>query len=110
MPLPAWPLRPAVRAARRDGWCPPHVAGATRYLFFAATTAIACSGLMGASLAQPFLFPSLGPTAYLFFERPHNPLASPRNTNIGHGVGILVGYGALAPCGPSTPPARCKRG
>jgi CBS-domain-containing membrane protein len=43
----------------------------------------------------PFVFPSLGPTAFLFFFSPTTPTASPRNTIIGHAIGILCGYGAL---------------
>lgn len=42
-----------------------------------------------------FLFPSLGPTAFLFFYRPLEPSASPRNAIVGHAIGILCGYGAL---------------
>src|SRR5690348_13503434 len=43
----------------------------------------------------PFVFPSLGPTAFLFFFTPLAPTASPRNTLCGHAIGILCGYGAL---------------
>lgn len=45
---------------------------------------------------QPLLFPSLGPTAFLVFGQPMAAHASPRNTVIGHGVAIAVGYGSLA--------------
>lgn len=44
---------------------------------------------------SPFVFPSLGPTAFLFFYTPRAPTASPRNTIIGHGIGVLVGYFSL---------------
>ncbi len=43
----------------------------------------------------PFVFPSLGPTAFLFFFTPRAPAASPRHTMYGHAIGILCGYGAL---------------
>jgi CBS-domain-containing membrane protein len=43
----------------------------------------------------PFVFPSLGPTAFLFFFTPTAPTASPRNTIIGHAIGIVCGYAAL---------------
>jgi CBS-domain-containing membrane protein len=43
----------------------------------------------------PFVFPSLGPTAFLFFFTPTLPTASPRHTLYGHAIGILCGYGAL---------------
>jgi CBS-domain-containing membrane protein len=43
----------------------------------------------------PFIFPSLGPTAFLLFFSPTAASASPRNTLLGHAIGILCGYGAL---------------
>ncbi|HEX8953945.1 MAG TPA: HPP family protein [Polyangia bacterium] len=43
----------------------------------------------------PFIFPSLGPTAFLFFFTPNAPTASPRNTVYGHAIGIACGWGAL---------------
>jgi CBS domain-containing membrane protein len=43
----------------------------------------------------PFVFPSLGPTAFLFFFTPRAPAATPRHTLYGHAIGILCGYGAL---------------
>jgi CBS domain-containing membrane protein len=43
----------------------------------------------------PFVFPSLGPTAFLLFYTPTAPAASPRNTLGGHLVGVLAGYLAL---------------
>jgi CBS-domain-containing membrane protein len=43
----------------------------------------------------PFVFPSLGPTAFLFFFTPTLPTASPRHTIYGHIIGIACGYGAL---------------
>jgi len=43
----------------------------------------------------PFVFPSLGPTAFLFFFTPTLPTASPRHTIYGHLIGIVCGYGAL---------------
>ena len=44
---------------------------------------------------SPFIFPSLGPTAFLFFYTPRAPSASPRNTLIGHTIGVLAGYFSL---------------
>ncbi|CAN5172441.1 hypothetical protein BH23ACT9_BH23ACT9_21510 [soil metagenome] len=44
----------------------------------------------------PLIFPSLGPTAYLLFSDPLGRAACPRNALIGHGVGVLAGYGSLA--------------
>jgi len=43
----------------------------------------------------PFVFPSLGPTAFLLFYTPTAPAASPRNALGGHLIGCLAGYLAL---------------
>ncbi|GHO48014.1 hypothetical protein KSX_61770 [Ktedonospora formicarum] len=48
---------------------------------------------------SPFVFPSLGPTAFLFFYAPLTPSASPRNTILGHGIGVLAGYFSLVVTG-----------
>jgi CBS-domain-containing membrane protein len=54
----------------------------------------------------PFVFPSLGPTAFLFFFTPTLPTASPRHTLYGHAIGIACGYSALLIFGLShAPPA-----
>ncbi len=44
---------------------------------------------------QPFIFPSLGPTAFLFFYTPLAPPASPRNALIGHFIGVVAGWTSL---------------
>lgn len=43
---------------------------------------------------SPFVFPSLGPTAYLFFFTPLGESSSPRNAVIGHAIGLACGFGA----------------
>jgi CBS-domain-containing membrane protein len=53
----------------------------------------------------PFVFPSLGPTAFLFFFTPTLPTASPRHTLLGHAIGIACGYGALLITGLEHAPA-----
>jgi CBS-domain-containing membrane protein len=54
----------------------------------------------------PFIFPSLGPTAFLFFFTPTLPTASPRHTLLGHAIGIACGYGSLLVTGlEHAPPA-----
>ena len=62
-------------------------------------------GLMSALAVithTPLIFPSLGPTAFLFFYTPTAPSASPRNTIIGHAVGALAGYFSLVVTGLTT--------
>src|SRR5207237_10724416 len=48
---------------------------------------------------SPFIFPSLCPTAFLFFYTPTAPSASPRNTVIGHAIGVTAGYFSLVVTG-----------
>jgi CBS-domain-containing membrane protein len=67
-------------------------AGDALHLFAASATAMVVSGLAALLLKQPFLFPSLGPTLYLFFETPMAEQASPRNAFIGHSVALVVGF------------------
>jgi hypothetical protein len=43
----------------------------------------------------PFIFPSLGATAFLVFFTPTAPAASPRNALCGNAVAIAFGYAAL---------------
>ncbi len=54
---------------------------------------------------EPFIFPSLGPTAFLLFYTPTAPAASPRNTIIGHAIGAGAGYFALVIFGLTDDPA-----
>jgi CBS-domain-containing membrane protein len=51
---------------------------------------------------SPWIFPSLGPTAFEFFYTPTAPAASPRNTLIGHGIGVICGYLSLVVTGLTT--------
>ena len=65
---------------------------------FALVNGLLSIGVMaGAALmtGSAFIFPSLGPTAFLFFYTPTAPAASPRNTIFGHLIGALAGYVSL---------------
>lgn len=66
---------------------------------FAAINGLISIGLMALAAyatGSPLIFPSLGPTAFLLFYTPTAPASSPRNTVLGHLVGALAGYLALA--------------
>ncbi len=52
--------------------------------------------LLALFTASPFVFPSLGPTAYLFFFSPLAEASSPRNTILGHAIGLICGYVSFA--------------
>jgi CBS-domain-containing membrane protein len=51
---------------------------------------------------NPFVFPSLGPTAYLLFFSPLAEASSPRNTIFGHAIGLICGYAAFTVTGAGT--------
>ncbi len=51
--------------------------------------------LVSHTAKSAFVFPSLGPTAFLFFYRPTAPAAMPRHAIFGHAIGIACGYAAL---------------
>jgi CBS-domain-containing membrane protein len=70
--------------------------GEALYGFGACLLALSVSGLAAYFTREPFLFPSLGPTAFLVFEDPLAPISSPRNTLVGHLVGVLAGALSLA--------------
>jgi len=48
---------------------------------------------------NPFVFPSLGPTAYLFFFTPLAETASPRNAVLGHAIALCCGFAAFSVTG-----------
>ena len=58
--------------------------------------AVALCGLAAYLFKQPMLFPSLGPSALLFLEKPTAPESSPYNAVVGHLVGILAGVAPIA--------------
>ena len=93
---------PARRRTRREYLTPP-VATATEaerplwagFVFVTGFISISLLALLAMLSRTPFVFPSLGPTAILFFLTPKSPTASPRHTIYGHAIGIACGYGSL---------------
>lgn len=43
---------------------------------------------------QPLIFPSLGPSAFLFFYQPSAPSSAPRNAILAHASALLIGWAA----------------
>jgi CBS domain-containing membrane protein len=66
------------------------------YTFVGSLLAIGLSGTWAHLVKQPLVFPSLGATAFLIFETPTAEVGSPRNTILGHTVGVLAGAASLA--------------
>lgn len=65
---------------------------------------IALLALLAVITGSPFVFPSLGPTAYLLFIAPLQANSCPRNTILGHAVGLVCGYGAYVVTGAASVP------
>jgi CBS domain-containing membrane protein len=72
------------------------------FSFINGCISIGLMAILALVTGSPFIFPSLGPTAFLFFYTPRAPSASPRNTLIGHTLGVLAGYGSLLLTGLTT--------
>ncbi len=66
------------------------------FAFVNGLVSIALMSVVALVTRQPFIFPSLGPTAFLLFYTPTQPTASPRNTFCGHLIGAVSGYLSLA--------------
>jgi CBS-domain-containing membrane protein len=77
---------------------PPRIVWAG-YVFFNSFVTIALLSLVAGVTGSPFVFPSLGPTAYLFFFSPMGKSSSPRHAILGHGIGLICGYAAYVAMG-----------
>jgi len=77
---------------------PPRVVRSA-YVFINGFITIALLALLSMATRTPFVFPSLGPTAYLLFFAPLGESSSPRNAVLGHAVGLICGYGAYVVTG-----------
>lgn len=74
------------------------------YVFVNGFLTIALLALLAVITGSPFVFPSLGPTAYLLFIAPLAEASSPRNTILGHAVGLICGYAAFSITGAANLP------
>src|SRR6266700_1223654 len=86
-------------------WLTRHYARTPVLAIFSFINGCISIGLMSALAlitGSPFIFPSLGPTAFLFFYTPRAPSASPRYTLVGHTIGVLAGYFSLVVTGLTT--------
>ncbi len=72
------------------------------YNFLSGFLSIGLMAVFAVILHSPFIFPSLGPTAFHYFSRQTSPSASPRNAIIGHLIGAAAGYFSLVVTGLTT--------
>lgn len=76
------------------------------YAFVNGVVSIGVMSIAALVTGAPFVFPSLGPTAFLLFYTPMTPPSSPRNTMCGHAIGAAAGYLSLVIFGlTEAPPA-----
>ncbi len=66
------------------------------WVFGASVVSMAILGAAAVILREPWVFPSLGPTAFLLFFAPGGPQSGARNVIAGHGIGVAAGVLALA--------------
>jgi CBS domain-containing membrane protein len=69
------------------------------YVFVNGFITIGALAVLALVSRNPFVFPSLGPTAYLLFFSPLAKTSSPRNTILGHAIGLICGYAAFVVTG-----------
>jgi CBS-domain-containing membrane protein len=62
------------------------------YVFVNGFLSIGLLALLAVMTGVPFVFPSLGPTAYQLFFSPLAPSSAPRHALIGHAIGLICGY------------------
>src|SRR5215469_630591 len=72
------------------------------YVLMNSAISIAILAAIAALTKEPFVFPSVGPTAFLLFYAALGTQSAPRNAFCGHLIGVLAGYVALVIFGLST--------
>lgn len=100
MPVPlrrrSAPLPEVFPTARPGASTGRRAATAASTLFLGSLVVLTGAGLVALGAHQTLLFPSLGPTAMLFFARPLPPEQSVGTTILAHWIGIAVGFACLA--------------
>jgi CBS-domain-containing membrane protein len=97
-------LMERLRLARWLRKFPPRLVWAF-FVFLNGFIAVALLAILAVVFKTPFVFPSVGPTAFLLYFMPTAPTASPRNTLCGHAIGIGCGYAALCLMGLENAPS-----
>jgi CBS domain-containing membrane protein len=80
------------------------------YVFLNGFLAVGILSVLALLSHTPFVFPSVGPTAFLLYYLPTAPSSSPRNTLYGHAIGIACGYAALCVFGLQDTPSALMEG
>ena len=77
----------------------PHLPVLALLNFVSGFFSVSLMAVIAILLHSPFIFPSLGPTAFHYFSRQTAPTASPRNAIMGHLTGTVAGYFGLVVTG-----------
>lgn len=80
------------------------------FVFINGFIAVAILAALAMICHTSFVFPSVGPTAFLLYFMPTAPTATPRNTICGHAIGIACGYAALWLMGLQSQPSALLEG
>jgi hypothetical protein len=83
-----------LRLSRWLGKLPPRLVWAS-FVFVNGFLSVAILAGLALVSHTPFVFPSVGPTAFMLYFTTLAPTASPRNTLCGHALGIACGYASL---------------
>ena len=83
-----------LRLSRWLGKLPPRLVWAS-FVFVNGFLSVAVLAGLALVSHTPFVFPSVGPTAFMLYFTPLAPTASPRNTLCGHAIGIACGFASL---------------
>jgi len=90
------------RLPRPRGW----LAGVPQLVWApcAASALLLAVGVLGLATHQPWLFPSLGPTAYFQAATPEHPATRFYNIFVGHLAGLAAGFAAVWVVGANVAP------
>jgi CBS-domain-containing membrane protein len=70
----------------------PHRLAKAAFVLTSAAIAVGIISAAAICTGQPLIFPSLGPSAFLFLTQPTAPSSCPRNAILSHGLAVLVGW------------------
>lgn len=79
------------------------------YVGLGSLLSMASLAAVAAISGTPFIFPSLGPTAYLLYFAPKSTASTPRACMLGHAIALVCGYFAFRVSGlPAGPDAMAQ--
>jgi len=80
------------------------------YVFVNGLVSVGLLAALAVLTGVPFIFPSVGPTAYQLFFLPRSKTSTPHNTLLAHLIGLVCGYIAFRASGVPVWTAMMKEG